>query len=532
MKKPNTSLIAAIVFVLLFSLSSVVSGTSNASIIIASSGSISINENLGQSYIIHQSYGTNYIQNVSSGLDIYSSSNVVNTFSTAFSFVSTGGKITVFPGTYTATASVVMTGCSNINLVFEKGAVLTIGNHVNQNVLLLNYVLDSTFTNVTINGNKANQDTAWTTDGIYLWNCANVVFVGANITNVFRDGFATANSLPGPSGNSNNGIINSTVWNCDWNSITLGSGGFYTLNDYAINNDIAYSADVGISTYGINTMIRDNYIHDMNGTTDTRAQYGIATELDQVGSGSYAKIINNIIVRCLYGVVLGNDGTGNLIKNNFINCSSGIASSADNNVITQNTIVNVSSGGNAGIFLELNNNDIVSFNNITCSVGANQAIYLHISNNTFISNNTIVSPNVGVYLDSNVYNSIIENNAVIGITGVKISSSSDINNKISGNTFNCNTNVSNAGTGTIINPPFSDSYILIINDPSTDGLITPSVGIYNYHSTSKVSIVLTPPNDYYSALNIDGVNVTLADNTYSLEMNMDHIVYTVFQHQS
>ena len=43
--------------------------------------------------------------------------------------------------------------------------------------------------------------------------------------------------------------------------------------------EVAYCGDVGISTYGISSVIKNNYVHDMNGTLGyNNAQWGIAIE--------------------------------------------------------------------------------------------------------------------------------------------------------------------------------------------------------------------------------------------------------------
>jgi hypothetical protein len=535
MRKTNISLLVAIISILPLVQFAVSGGLpeSNVTLTLNNTGIIR-SEGSSVSYMIYQSAGTNYIQNASTGLNVYSSSSVVSTFSTAFRLVSSGGKITVFPATYTVTTShIEMTGVTNVTVAFEPGAVLTISNGLDVTVLELVNCVNCTLINPQINGNGLNQNTPWLTDGILFYDCSGCLAVNASITNCYRDGFAISDDV---AGNQPNGIVNSTITFCGWNGMTLGAGGLDTIGAYAINNTVAYCSDVGITNYGVGNRIIGNYIHDMNGTTNTKAHWGIGVE-----ANGYDLIANNTIVNSGTGISIAPD-TSHFVQSNFViyndivNCSTGICvADTGYDTVTHNRVTNWGSGYAFGIMLYWGQNYIVSYNTINSnSVYEAKSIYCYNVANAFIFNNTITTVTTpaysyGVYVEAGVNTTMIEGNNVQALYGVVIHTSNCINNKISQNSLgNCTTAITNSGTGTIINPSSSNSYTFALNNPSVHGSVSPSVGTHSYSNTSQVLITLTPNTNYNSVLNVDGVNVNLANNTYILSMNSDHTVYAIF----
>ena len=174
-------------------------------------------------------------------------------------------------GTYYLTRSIVDAGQDNIGLYFDNGAKFICSNNMNNPAVSLTSVNNWTIKDVTIDGNAANQANAAGTggaamgeEGIYVNIGSNHHITGAHITNVGQVGVMIVNFDSGhPS--IGNIIENSVITNFGWNGITF--YGPYIHNNFAINNEIAYGSDVGISTYGANDIIIGNYIHDMNGTS-------------------------------------------------------------------------------------------------------------------------------------------------------------------------------------------------------------------------------------------------------------------------
>jgi parallel beta-helix repeat protein len=529
MKKIKLSLIAVIIFTLL---TGVFVGASNSligsSIHISSIGQVL----LGESYRIYQISGTNYIQDAA-GRTVYSSLNVEQTFSTAFSLVSSGGTITVSPGVYTATASVHMQNCRNLKLVFEDGAILTIADNVNAPVLFLQSCSNIQLVNLFIDGNRAGQTTAWITDGILMYNCNNCSVINSTITNCYRDGVAISDD---ESGHLPSGIVGCTVTFCGWNGITLGAGSEYTVGAYAINNTVAYCSDVGITSYGVGSIIVGNYIYDMNGTTSTQAHWGIGVE-----AHGYSYIARNIISNCGSGIVIAPDVGFNvssnlIIDNEVYNCSTGICAADDGyDVITRNKIIGWGSSYAFGITLYWGKNYIASENLLINNLNNNEirSIYTYSISNSSIYNNTITAKltvpySYGISLEK-TNKIILEKNRIQAKYGVIIASDCANNLIYQNDLSNCTeVEITNNGQNTTINPPYLETCTLIINSPSIYGSINPPAGVYNYLNSLQVSITLTPNPNHYSVLNIDGVNVRLTENSYIISMEGNHVVYVIF----
>jgi hypothetical protein len=451
MKRVNTC-IAVVILVLLIAHLSILSASFVTSQTLTSFGTItSGGQPSGPNYVVYQSGGVNYVQD-GSGSTVYSSSSVTSTFSKVFGLVASGGTITVQPGTYVATGSVQMNNCVNVHLIFVDGAVLTIGDGLNCIVLYVKYSTNCTLTNLTIDGNGKNQNSAWVTDGIMLYDCSNVLVEDSTITNCFRDGFATCDDV---AGNEPNGIVNSVITHCGWNGMTLGSGGEDTFGVYAINNEVAYCSDVGITSYGLANRIIGNYIHDMNGTTNTKAHWAIGVE-----QNGYNLISNNTILNVNVGLSVAPDTPSGsvvaksnlIIYNTITNCAmAGISTSGDGyDIITRNTINNWGTGYSFGIKEENGANNIITYNTLTSSSSDTTLGYPIYSSNTFNSSicyNTITT-NIaagisGIFITGGTDNTLIEGNTIQAKTGITISGSSCDNNRVYQNTLNCNTAIAN-----------------------------------------------------------------------------------------
>ena len=152
-------------------------------------------------------------------------------------------------------------------------------------------------------------------EGIYVNIGSNHHITGAHITNVGQVGVMIVNFDSGhPS--IGNIIENSVITNFGWNGITF--YGPYIHNNLAINNEIAYGSDVGISTYGANDIIIGNYIHDMNGTigyNNAHRGRGIEDGSNPAATPNNDTITGNTLYNCGAGIASG-DFNNNIISNN------------------------------------------------------------------------------------------------------------------------------------------------------------------------------------------------------------------------
>jgi hypothetical protein len=411
----------------------------------------------------------------------------------------------------------------------DSSVNMTINDAVDQSVLVANNAFNVTFYKFNIDGNADGQTTAWVTNGIFLWNCGNCLVLNSTITNVYRDGYQSGDDV---AGNSPNGIINSTITFCGWNGMSLGAGGSNTHEAYAINNTIAYCSDVGITNLGYSNLIQGNYIHDMNGTTNTQAHWGIGIE-----AGAYHTIVNNRLENLGSGVSIAPQYTNTLPSNSnyiayntFLNCNGSISNSGwGYDVITHNTITNWGIGASWAVFgikldsnaYVVNTNNIVSFNTfISDSVDSDlgNPIYHYNSTNNAIYNNTITVPLAangnGIMIQTTSNGTIVQGNNIQAKTGIYITSGCNLN-KLNQNTLgNCTTGYTDLGTGTIINPISSPTYTLTLNN-IFDGS---AQGVYSYSNTTQKILTTS------GVLNVDGTNVT---SPYTMTMNTDHFAYVL-----
>jgi parallel beta-helix repeat protein len=261
------------------------------------------------------------------------------------------------------------------------------------------------------------------------------------IQNCYRDGYAITNDEADA---QPNGIVNCLVLSCGWNGMTLGGGSPETVNAYALDNEVAYCSDVGITNYGVNTTISGNYVHDMNGTTNTQAHWGIGIEAGN------ATVTNNRVIRCHTGIS-EQACFNNFVQNNTLDCDTGIAFTyGGNNIGTVNNILNYSSGYNFGFLCYNETGNTILANNITGPAGSgDQAICLQGTWNTSITQNTVTSQNYGVLLETNSSYNLIQDNNLTAATGIRISGGTCVSNRIGNNAFVCSTNISDTGTNTL-----------------------------------------------------------------------------------
>lgn len=346
----------------------------------AKAGSVSANPTY--TFTIASNSTSNYV--LARNGSIMSSGSVDSVFSAAFGYIKNGENLTVRSGEYIAANTLLMSSGNNLLINFEYGSLLTLANGVDASVLRLNYCNNILIQGVNIDGNSANEYSNYLSDGVLFYDSGNCTLTNSNITNCAGNGFAVMEEhYMKPS----NTISNTNITYCHWNGMTIGHGAGYLNATYVLNNDISHCTDVGITLYITNnTVVSNNYIHDMDGTllsahSGGGASWGIGRE----SSGAmYAQFINNTIVNCETGIDLA-DGQSSLVKgNNITNCNNpimfdGYADQSYNNgfnVITQNTFVNWNyrvTYHHAAIFCYHSDQNIFSFN-------------------TFINTNATLSP--------------------------------------------------------------------------------------------------------------------------------------------
>lgn len=167
----------------------------------------------------------------------------------------------------------------------------------------------------------------------------------------------------------------------------IGWNGIFTMRlaspGYGIiisENEFAHIGDVAVGCYGSRTMVRGNYIHDMDGINGSlNTQWGIGIE-----GGDWNTIDGNIIDDCLQGIATGSVGgedpqwwsiTNNLIMglSNAVAGGNGINIKARNGIVSGNTIAEIPNWAapwNQGIHVEAGSNNVQLVNNQYYGAGA------------------------------------------------------------------------------------------------------------------------------------------------------------------
>ena len=343
--------------------------------------------------------GGYYCVNGTSGQVVngWTSTNAKDVFNTAISVSTIGSTIAVQSGSYVLSSPIVGTNKDNITLSFAVGATIFLANNMNLQGIFLTGCNNWLISGVPINGNSANQ-VGTNGCGIVLNNCTNCHVDQANIYNCKIFGF----QITGPA--NKNGITNSKLINNCWNGITLGDASGVETGLYAINNEVAYSGDVGITNYGTGNIVTGNYIHDMNGTSGyNNSHFGIAVE-----GGSSDLIAQNIIQNCGDGI---NIGTWN------------------NNTITDNTITSATNTDVIGVF---------SQRGIVLSGWGGHCMYNIVEGNhiTGMRPSDWSTGGVGIMIQDGASFNTIKDNIVSqsGLDGIELTSGCD-NNTVISNSF-------------------------------------------------------------------------------------------------
>jgi hypothetical protein len=255
---------------------------------------------------------------------------------------------------------------------------------------------------------------------------------GQNIVNIVDSSFLIIDGIEFSGGSRGIRLINSsdiTIRNCHVhdtaaNAISANDGGNVYARLNFIHNEIDHAGDTAEGFYlGCNddacrvhdSLVADNYIHDLNGSTVTQGD-GI-----EIKAGSYANVVrDNVIHDTAYpGITLyhvNGNGAPNIIERNLVwnSGDNGIQVTAD--AIVRNNIVlsaaahgigiHASQGGTVGNLVIVNNTvlkasgDALHINDITGTVLiANNALYAANGNAVFASGSTdlvTLAANVGM----------------------------------------------------------------------------------------------------------------------------------------
>jgi parallel beta-helix repeat protein len=456
--------------------------------------------------------GSNYqMKNGTTRQIIFQSTSSNQVFSNIIGNCSVGSSIDVESGLYSVNKTWTMPNVNNVTINFERNAVLVAANNLNSPVIYAVGVNNCVISGITIDGNAANQ--AYNAGGRYIpedgividIGSSNNLVTGANITNCGLYGFIVYGSNEIPS--INNGIINSVVTFCGANCITF----CLDINGYAKNNQVAYCADVGITTWGVGTVISDNHVYETNGTLGyNNASFGIAVE-----GGSNITITRNIVQNCGVGIDIGRNnctvsnntvldsgnvgiwflGNYNIVENNIV---IGVA-----NIVENNPSPVVQSYDLCGIYMysatfcQINGNNVSRCTNDGIVINGN-------SNNNSISLNRFFDNNFGgasygngiaVYGNSNriSQNQCFDDRAIGSRTqqrGITIASGASNNVLIGNNVYNnLNGQISDSGSSTIIKDNTGYNPIGYIRNPISGSTILDTTGTNLYKLGISKSIV-------------------------------------------
>jgi parallel beta-helix repeat protein len=318
---------------------------------------------------------------------------------------------------------------NNVQMVFSPQAVLTRARDtstVGSPVLWL-YGNNIIISGATIDGNGFNQYPAPTTyvtgtnwhGGINIAG-SNCLIQYSTIYNCRCYGIWTAWQRTADRA----GVMNCVVHDCGANGISSSVGIAYATNSYFINNEVYNCGDVGIDSYGYDTIITGNYVHDCGPGVSlygyNNAGGGISIEAGYGTSGKYIFVAGNTVSNChdcIYVEGYGSDFHNVLISGNTLSAATW-----------------------AGIRLS--------------TVGS--------TSDSIIEYNNITNAQYGIYLGSGTGNTVY------------------------GNTFSrCSTNFHNGGTGTITTQP-SIVAVTVTSSPTGVGFITAN-GVAGYAGSSSTS---------------------------------------------
>jgi parallel beta-helix repeat protein len=357
-----------------------------------------------------------------------------------------GGKIYVPKGTYLC--STVTVSSDNTHICGSKGATLKLKNSVDVDLLDLSNFDNLTISDITFDGNKANQTVDVNSVCIRGDGNSNIVVQNCVIKNSALSGINIRNS-------DGVKVVNNLITDCGTkNSINSGDGIYlaFNSNDYVSGNSVINPARIGIilkGSVGANSsrgVVIGNYIFNSGenaiGTEDGNVSTLIVNNIvDTSGDNSFAST--------KAGIVVGETGeTVTVAGNRIVNAGSygiEIVHGADETVVSNN---NISSSGSVGIFATAVDgsggldNLLINGNLVTTTV--TDGIYVSAA-----SANPLISANLNKNI--NILNNVVRDAARDAIVCSAMLDFSVSNNSIHSTTTGAGIRVINSEEGSVCN---------------------------------------------------------------------------------
>jgi parallel beta-helix repeat protein len=334
-----------------------------------------------------------------------------------------GGKVYLFPGTYTINASI---SIPNNTTLAGAGTGTTITYPNSMANATYKAITNTTTTNgtgvtiqnLTVDGNKAGQTTG-TFYGIYLDGMGTSTTRGATVTNV------TAKNLKGSNGagialnNTNNIVISgSTFLSNDGTGVYFGVA-TSADNSSVTNSVFADNGSYGIWIYGTGNTISGNNIHDNAEGMAFAGAYNTTVSGNTIANNAYQgidgypgggtgnTISGNTITNNGYQGIYFTDSddtiTGNTISDN---ATEGIAVFGSNNTISGNRLLNNGGGtNNNAIKVAGGSSNTITGNTITDATHTtdNYAISITSGSSNYLADNTLGGGSINDAGTSTVY---------------------------------------------------------------------------------------------------------------------------------
>jgi len=400
-------------------------------------------------------------------------------------------KVYVPDGTYLC--STVTVSSDNTHIWGSKGAILKLKNSVDVDLLDLSNFDNLTISDITLDGNKANQTTDVDAVCIRGDDNSNVVIQNCIIKNSALSGVNIRNS-------DGVKIVNNLITDCGTkNSINSGDGIYlaFNSNDYVSGNSVINPARIGIilkgsvSVNSSRSVVIGNFVNNSGenaiGTEDGNVSTLIVNNIvDTSGDNSFAST--------KAGIVVGETGeTVTVSGNRVVNAGSfgiEVVHGADETIVTNN---NISSSGSIGIFATAVDgsggldNLLINGNLVTTTV----------TDGIFISaaaTNPLTSANINKNI--NILNNVVRDAARDAIVCSAMLDFSVSNNSIHSTTTGAGIRVINSEEGSVCN-----NYITEAN----------SRGVYIQGSTINCDNISVRDNTVVEA-GTWGVFLTASDN--------------------
>jgi hypothetical protein len=360
-----------------------------------------------------------------------------------------GGKIYFPSGTYLC--STITLASSDTHIFGSKKSVIKLKNSVNVDLLDLSNFDNITISDLTFDGNKANQTVDVNAVCIRGNGCSNVILQNCTVKNSALTGANIINS-------DGIKIVNNLFTDCGTkNSVNSGDAMYlaFNTNDYVSGNTVVNPARIGIIIKGsagptaTNGTVIGNYVINSG-------ENGIGTE----DGNARILIVNNVVVdsgdnafaSTKAGIAVGEVGEKVTVSGNIIHNSGSygieVTHGADETIVSNNSIT---SSGAMGIFATAVDgsggldNLVITGNNITTTV----------TDGIFISA-ALTNPLIAANLNTNIS---ILSNVVRGAARDSIVCSAMLDFNVSNNTIHTTTTASGIRVINSEEGSVSDNYI-------------------------------------------------------------------------